>query len=170
MKRILEVWRRIRFAIKIVFTASDKLWRYRKLFLLVEGESKVCARSFKDTVQRRVGSIETAKRIFEIGKAMVLELPVPFVFAAVHHALDSDGIFDLMELWVKDKAERSEIEADLQDLFDEDYDEGIRSTRILSCEELDRLVSRCVAQKKELFGMVNKWGGLARLATVTSTQ
>lgn len=111
-------------------------------------------------------------RLFEIAAAMAAtELAKSFIAAAVALASDSEGIYDLMELWADepDAGSRDEIVADIQDAVDEDVEQPRRvserpKVRYMS---LDDIAKKIVAFKAELRSKVDKWGGVSRLAEAT---
>ncbi len=108
-------------------------------------------------------------RLFEIAAAMATSgLESSFIAAAVALAGESEGIYDLMELWADqaDAGSRDEIVADIQDAIDEDVERPRRvsarpKVRYMS---LDDISKKIVAFKAELRSKVDKWGGVSKLA------
>src|SRR6202042_678062 len=94
-------------------------------------------------------------RIAKIAIAMKAHsLPEPFVSQSMALALQNEGAFDLMELWLESSSEqnRGEIIADLQDLLD-DYAETPTGPVIkpkVEFKDLDRVVSQIIEHKDRL--------------------
>ncbi len=94
-----------------------------------------------------------------------------FVSEVVAMAQSYEGAFELMKLWSEEseQRERDEIIADLQDEVErlrEAPQQPFRAPRI-NFDELDHNAEQILKFKKELRALVDRWGGIAKLARET---
>jgi len=70
-----------------------------------------------------------------------------------------------MKMWrdETDRAEKNEIEADLQEILDNLDQKGITYLP-LDCTKIDELLEKIIAFKKDLRLQVEAWGGVNKLA------
>lgn len=111
-------------------------------------------------------------RLYEIAAEMARSgLSSSFIVGAVELASDSEGIYDLMELWSSEDepGERGQIEADIQEAIDEAAEQapGITRRNAIRDRSLDGIARKVVAFKSELRRKVDRWGGVSKLAEAT---
>lgn len=107
-------------------------------------------------------------RLYEIASSMAEEnLAKSFIASAVELASESEGIYELMELWSEgESSDRDEVLADIQEAIDEAV-EQVAERRKIRYESLDDVANKVVTFKSELRTKVDKWGGISRLAAAT---
>lgn len=93
-------------------------------------------------------------------------LPAEFVGRVIRLALEDQGVFDLMELWVEADAdaEREPIVADLQEVLDEVEEPGPRVKPRIGFDKLDDVADAVVAHKRKLRDLVDRHGGVTAVA------
>jgi len=111
-------------------------------------------------------------RLYEIASLMKKEgLPDSFIANAVEIGLYYEGIFDLFELWVSEKSqkERYQIIADLQEEIDEYKEQPKRPVKkpYIKYTDLEIIAKDVLGFKAHLKSMVDRWGGVTKLAKVT---
>ena len=111
-------------------------------------------------------------RLYEIAAVMAKDgLSRSFIAAAVELASDSEGIYDLMELWSSedDEDEKGAIVSDIQEAIDEAAEQprGITERRKIRYKSLDNVSKKIATFKSELRVKVDKWGGISKLAEAT---
>jgi len=96
-------------------------------------------------------------------------LPDTFIVNTVRAALDFEGISDLMKLWEneKDKKERGEIIADIQDMLDACNQTGKADEIYVKFNDLDAIAHNIRAFKDSLLQVVTEHGGIGHLAELT---
>jgi DNA-binding phage protein len=117
-------------------------------------------------------SDEQKVRLYEIAAEMARSgLAKAFIAGAVELGSESEGIYDLMELWSaeQDPGERAEILADLQEAIDESSEQPARTSerRKIRYKSLDEVTRRIVSFKADLRVKVDRWGGISKLAEAT---
>lgn len=108
--------------------------------------------------------------LFEIGTKMNRAgLPADFVASAVRCAMDFEGVYDLMILWrdEKDKKERQEIIADIQDMIDDCAQSEKKEAVYIRFDDLETIAKDIRKFKNELLMLVNERGGITKLAELT---
>lgn len=92
-----------------------------------------------------------------------------FIVDAVRIASGSEGVFNLMQFWEdeKDKKERNEIVADIQDLIDDSSQKGIVEKEYIRFNDLDSVARNIRAFKDSLLATVTERGGISQLAQLT---
>ena len=92
-----------------------------------------------------------------------------FIVNAVKTALHLEGVADLMHLWMdeKDKKERDEIIADMQDMIDACGQKGKSEEIYIKFNDLDAIAKNIRAFKDSLYQEVMKRGGINKLAELT---
>ena len=111
-------------------------------------------------------------RLYEIAAEMVKSgLSSSFIAGAVELASESEGVYDLMELWIseEDPDERGEIVSEIQEAIDEAIEQprGITERRKIRYKSLDDVSKKIIAFKADLRLKVDKWGGISKLAEAT---
>lgn len=111
-------------------------------------------------------------RLYEIAALMKQSgLEDKFIANAVEIGLYYEGVFDLFDLWAdeKDQAERDQIIADIQDEiaeFKERPREPLKKPYI-EYNHLDMIAKDVKGFKAHLKTVVDKWGGVTKLAKKT---
>jgi DNA-binding phage protein len=97
------------------------------------------------------------------------KLPSDFISAAIRTALKYEGVADLIFLWAKEdnNKERDEIIADLQDLIDDCQRPPTAEHHFIKLNDLDQIRDHIRAFKDELLRIVDKNGGISKLAQIT---
>lgn len=92
-----------------------------------------------------------------------------FIVSSVRAALASEGIFDLMEMWKteKNKNERDEIIADIQELLDDSEQKSVVELTSIRLNDLDAVSKNIRAFKDSLLTKVIEHGGISRLSELT---
>lgn len=94
-----------------------------------------------------------------------------FITSAVKLAEEYEGAFDLLVLWEeeKDKNERANIIADLQDEIDEFAEQPKEPTKkaYISFDDLEQIAKDVKGFKAHLKALVDQWGGVTKLAGAT---
>lgn len=125
----------------------------------------------KSTTNERSQSISSAQvALFNIAiKMRKAGLDDSFILNAVRTALDLEGVADLMRLWdtEKDKKEREEIIADIQDLIDANAQTEKLEEIYVKFNDLDAIAKDIRAFKDSLYQEVIKQGGIGKLAELT---
>ncbi len=108
--------------------------------------------------------------MIEIGHMMnQAGLPRHFIASAVEAAFEFDGVYSLMRMWTEaaDKKARDEIIADIQVLID-DYAQKEKVERVfIRFDDLDTIVKNVRKFKDNLRLIVDRQGGVKRLAELT---
>ena len=108
--------------------------------------------------------------LMEIGVKMNKKgLPYSFIAAAVETAFEFEGVYDLMKMWAdeKDKKERDEIIADIQDMIDECSQIEKVEGSYHRFDDLETIAKNVRAFKDNLRLEVDQQGGLNHLAQLT---
>lgn len=108
--------------------------------------------------------------LFEIASLMNKSgLPSDFISLAVRTSMEFEGVYDLMILWrdEDDKKERSEIEADIQDMIDDCAQRERRSAVYIKFNDLEKIAEDIRTFKDNLRLIVDKKGGIKKLSTLT---
>ena len=108
--------------------------------------------------------------LFEIASLMNKNaLASYFISLAVRTSLEFEGVYDLMILWrdEADKKERSEIEADIQDMIDDCAQSERRSAVYIKFNDLEKIAKDTRTFKDNLRLVVDKKGGIKKLSTLT---
>lgn len=102
----------------------------------------------------------------KMGKA---GLPASFIVSAVQTALQLEGVSDLMHLWVeeKDKEERDEIIADIQDMIDACTQKEKSEEMYIKFNDLDAIAKNIRAFKDSLYQEIVQRGGISKLGELT---
>lgn len=116
-----------------------------------------------------VTSDEQKVKVYEVAVEMKQQgLSDKFIVACVAQALDYEGTHDLMVLWSEslDNDERNEIVADLQEEIDfqEDAPKRIVKKPYIKFDDLDMIAQDVVKFKKALRKVVDRYGGISKLA------
>ncbi len=92
-----------------------------------------------------------------------------FIVSAVRTALAFEGVADLMHLWAseKDKKERDEIVADIQDTIDACSQKEKSEEMYIKFNDLEAIAKDIRAFKDSLYQEVMKRGGISKLAEIT---
>ena len=92
-----------------------------------------------------------------------------FIVTAVKTALFFEGVADLMDIWnkEKDKKEREEIIADIQDMIDECSQKGKTEELYVKFNDLEAISKDIRAFKDSLLQLVLEQGGITKLSEVT---
>lgn len=116
---------------------------------------------------------ENAKKqmqLFQIAvKMQRASLSDKFIVEAVRLASESEGVFNLMQFWVeeKNKKERDEIIADIQDLIDDSSEQGVTKKEYIRFNDLDAIAKNIRSFKNSLLSKVMEEGGISKLAQLT---
>jgi len=108
--------------------------------------------------------------LIEIGHGMnEAKLPHKFIAAAVETAFKFEGVYNLMKMWVEedDKKERDEIVADIQDLIDDCSQKEKVEGVYVRFDDLERIAKNVREFKDNLRLLVDKHGGIKKLAELT---
>jgi len=108
--------------------------------------------------------------LFEMGTRMrQAGLADDFVAAAIHTAMEFDGVYDLVLLWSNedDEKERDEIIADIQDMIDDCAQTGKSESVYIRFDDLDTIAKNVRKFKDELLMIVNQHGGITQLAKLS---
>lgn len=92
-----------------------------------------------------------------------------FIVDAVKTALEFEGVADLMYLWIneKDKKERDEIIADIQDMIDVCRQKEKIEEIYIKFNDLDAIAKNIRAFKDSLYQEVINRGGITKLSELT---
>jgi DNA-binding phage protein len=110
-------------------------------------------------------------KLFSIATKMKKSgLSESFIVNAVRTALEIDGVADLMSFWAdeKDKNEKDEIIADIQDLIEACEQKDTREEMYIKFNDLDAIAKNIRAFKDSLYQEVMKRGGISKLAELTN--
>ena len=109
-------------------------------------------------------------QIVEIGHEMnQAGLPKDFIASAVSIAFEFEGVYDLLNMWVKenDPSERDEIVVDIQELIEDcsqsDKIEGV----YVRFDDLTTIAKNIHKFKDHLRSIVDQSGGIKKLSTLT---
>jgi DNA-binding phage protein len=108
--------------------------------------------------------------IFTIGSLMhKSHLPDEFISKAVRTAMEFEGVYDLMVLWreEKDKEERQEIIADIQDMIDDCSQKEYRKAAYIKFNDLKTIAENIREFKDSLLLIVDKKGGIKKLSKLS---
>ncbi len=115
----------------------------------------------------------TPEQVMKLAQIMVAmkkaKLDESFIVAASDIAREDQGVFDLMELWLRaagDRAERNELVADLQDAIDEEADASpkLQKKPYIEYDKLDLVVQKVLEDKERLRQLVERHGGVSAVA------
>jgi hypothetical protein len=115
----------------------------------------------------------TPEQVMKLAEIMVAmkkaKLDQSFIVAASDIAREDEGVFDLMDLWLRaagDHAERDELGADLQDAIDEEADAPATPMKkpYIKFDKLDLVVQKVVEDKERLRQLVERHGGVSAVA------
>lgn len=111
-------------------------------------------------------------RIYEIASLMKQNgLADKFIANAVEIGLYYEGVFDLFKLWAseKDQEERDQIIADIQEEIDEYKEQAKEPVKkpYIKYTDLEIIAKDVLGFKGHLKSMVDRWGGVTKLAKVT---
>jgi len=121
-------------------------------------------------VKAQAMSSELKVELIKIGNLMIkAKLPKPFIAAAVETAFEFEGVYDLMSMWAEetDKAEREEIEADIQDLINDCSQKEKVEGVYIRFDDLEKIAANIRGFKDSLLLKVNEQGGISRLSEMT---
>lgn len=92
-----------------------------------------------------------------------------FIIDAARIALESEGVFNLMQFWVDevDPEGRDEIVADIQDLIDASLQQGISEQPYIRFNDLDAIAKDIRSFKDSLLSIVMARSGISELSKVT---
>lgn len=92
-----------------------------------------------------------------------------FVVNALQTAFSYEGVADLMHLWASEKnqKERDEIVADIQDMIDACNQKEKSEEMYIRFNDLEEISKNIRAFKDSLYQIVNKHGGISKLAELT---
>ena len=110
-------------------------------------------------------------KLFDIAvKMKKADLADLFIVNTVKTALEFEGVSDLMHLWAdeKDKKERDEIVADIQDMIDACLQNEKSEEIYIKFNDLDAIAKNIRAFKDSLLQMVVERGGIGKLSELTS--
>lgn len=117
---------------------------------------------FITTDEQKVKVYEVATKMKQLG------LSVHFISACVEQALEYEGTHDLMVLWseAENEIDRNEIVADLQEEIDSRAEAPKKPTKkpYVKYDDLEAIAKDVVKFKKALRKIVDKRGGIAKLA------
>lgn len=108
--------------------------------------------------------------LFQIATQMkVSGLSDHFIVSSVRVALVLDGLYDLMKMWEaeKNKNERDEIIADIQEVLDDSEQKGVTELTSVRLNDLDAVSKNIRAFKDSLLTKVVENGGISRLSEST---
>ena len=107
--------------------------------------------------------IEIAHKMHKAG------LPEKFITASVRTAFEFEGVYDLMKMWSEETnhAERDEIVADIQDMIDDCTQKDNVEGTYIRFDDLDAIAKNVRAFKDSLRLIVEKRGGINKLASLT---
>ncbi len=116
-----------------------------------------------------VTSDDQKVRVYEIATQMKkLGLSSHFISLCVEQALDYEGTHDLMVLWAEaqNEVERNEVIADIQDEIDSRSEAPKKPVKkpYVKFDDLEAIAANVVKFKKALRKVVDKHGGIAKLA------
>ena len=115
---------------------------------------------------------EQQVEVYKIAAKMSAKgLSAAFVAEVVQMAVEYEGALELMQLWNEscDQAEQDEIIADLQEETErlrEFPSEPFRAPRI-NFDDLGKNVEEVLKFKKELREVVDSWGGISKLSSIS---
>ena len=92
-----------------------------------------------------------------------------FIVKAVQTALEFEGVADLMGIWAteKDKRDRNEIIADIQDMIDACNQKEKSEEVYIKFNDLDLIAKNIRAFKDSLYQIVMERGGISKLSELT---
>lgn len=108
--------------------------------------------------------------LFQIASQMkAANLPDEFIAAAIHTALEYEGVSDLIIMWANesDPDERSEIISDIQDMINACSQASKEEYPSIKLSDLDAIAKNIREFKDVLLELTNKNGGINRLAELT---
>ena len=108
--------------------------------------------------------------LYEIATEMNKQgLPADFIAAAVDTAIEFEGVYDLMKLWINERSAkgRNEIAADIQDMIDDNQQQGRKQEPHVRFNDLDAVAKDIRSFKDSLLQIVMKKGGIKRLSEST---
>lgn len=116
-----------------------------------------------------ITSDEQKVRVYEIATEMKKKrLSDHFIAGCVEQALHYEGTHDLMVLWAEaqDEVERNEVIADLQDEIDAREETPKKPVKkpYIKFDDLDAIAADVMSYKNALRKVVDKHGGVAKLA------
>src|SRR4051812_35374746 len=99
-------------------------------------------------------------------------LPPEFVASALALARASRGLYELMALWAEASTQhdRDEAVADIQSALEEEHGELVSEPvkkPYLKFDQLDDAASRIMAAKKKLRDIIDRHGGVSKVASVS---
>jgi DNA-binding phage protein len=99
-------------------------------------------------------------------------LPEDFVASALALARTSRGVYELMALWEEASTEqdRDEVIADIQSVLEEEHGERVSEPvkkPYLKFDQLDDAVARITAAKKKLRDLIDRHGGVTKVAAIS---
>lgn len=121
-------------------------------------------------MRARALSPDRRVEIIEIGHTMIQKgLPKKFIASAVATAFEFEGVYDLMKIWAgeRDKKERDAAVADIQDMIDDCAQTGKVEAAHVRLDDLDEIAKNVRAFKDGLRLVVEKRGGIGKLAEST---
>jgi len=108
--------------------------------------------------------------LFEIATKMkACGLHSDFIAASVQTAMEFEGVYDLMKMWVEedDPKERQEIIADVQDMVDDCTQKEKQEAPYVRFNDLDQVAKNIRQFKDNLLIEVNNKGGITKLSELT---
>lgn len=117
-------------------------------------------------------SPEQKIKLYEIATSMKASgLDALFIASGVEIGLIYEGVFDLFELWAKEKdpEERDTILADIQDEIDEFKEQPKTPFKqpYITYDDLQNIAKNVESFKAHLKSKVDQWGGVTKLARET---
>ena len=112
-------------------------------------------------LERRLHAARVAQRMLDAG------LPAAFIITTLDLVRDNRGIYELMVLWedADTSNDRDEAVADIQELI-EDHKEAVpeKQKPYIPFDQLDEVAQRVLAHKSKLREIIDKHGGVTRVA------
>ena len=108
--------------------------------------------------------------LFEIATEMKKQgLPADFIAAAVETAIEFEGVYDLMKLWIHetDAKERDGIVADIQDMIHDCEQPDQKEAPYIRFNDLDAVAKNIRSFKDSLLHIVAQKGGIKRLSELS---
>ena len=111
----------------------------------------------------RIAIIEIAHQMIQAG------LPKTFIAVAAETAFKFEGVYNLMQMWrdESEQEEQDEIVADLQDLIDDCKQPAKVEGAHIRFDDLDSIAKNIRKFKDHLRIIVDKNGGITKLAALT---
>lgn len=108
--------------------------------------------------------------LYEIAHQMREEnLPDEFIATAIKISFKFEGVSDLLKLWSEesDSDEKNEIIADIHELIDDCSESDVQEFTFIKLNDLETIAKDVRTFKDSLLTIVNKHGGITKLAELT---